>query len=267
MDVAAYLPPILARAARGPLRLIDAERARARSHGRVLKPETINYRTHEPERGGLFCADIFGAEAERGERFGHIELAIPVLHPWLAEPVAAAASMTPEELRAVLRAERFLEVETGALATEQEADGREAFAIGGGAIAARLERLGAAEAARAMLRVLLVLPPALRDIAPLGAEGRFAIVEVNDLYRRVINRNHRLRRLQELCAPEIILRNEGRMVQEAVEALFDNERCATPVLGPKKELLRSLCAMAERAVEEGRAADAELAALGFEPAG
>ena len=74
-----------------------------------------------------------------------------------------------------------------------------------------------------MLTVIPVLPPDLRPLVPLDG-GRFATSDLNDLYRRVINRNNRLKRLQELNAPEIIIRNEKRMLQEAVDALFDNGR-------------------------------------------
>src|SRR5580692_6390477 len=72
-----------------------------------------------------------------------------------------------------------------------------------------------------MLTIIPVIPPDLRPLVPLDG-GRFATSDLNDLYRRVINRNNRLRRLQELNAPEIIIRNEKRMLQEAVDALFDN---------------------------------------------
>src|SRR5690606_1815671 len=74
-----------------------------------------------------------------------------------------------------------------------------------------------------MMEVIPVLPPDLRPLVPLEA-GRFATSDLNDLYRRVINRNNRLKRLKELNAPEIIIRNEKRMLQEAVDALFDNGR-------------------------------------------
>ena len=74
-----------------------------------------------------------------------------------------------------------------------------------------------------ILEVIPVIPPELRPLVPLDG-GRFATSDLNDLYRRVINRNNRLMRLQELRAPEIIIRNEKRMLQEAVDALFDNGR-------------------------------------------
>ena len=93
-----------------------------------------------------------------------------------------------------------------------------------------------------MLEVIPVLPPDLRPLVPLDG-GRFATSDLNDLYRRVINRNNRLKRLQELNAPEIIIRNEKRMLQEAVDALFDNGRRGKVITGPNKRPLKSLSDM------------------------
>jgi len=93
-----------------------------------------------------------------------------------------------------------------------------------------------------MLEVIPVIPPDLRPLVPLDG-GRFATSDLNDLYRRVINRNNRLKRLQELNAPEIIIRNEKRMLQEAVDALFDNGRRGRTFTGPNKRPLRSLSDM------------------------
>lgn len=93
-----------------------------------------------------------------------------------------------------------------------------------------------------MLEVVPVLPPDLRPLVPLDG-GRFATSDLNDLYRRVINRNNRLKRLQDLNAPEIIIRNEKRMMQEAVDALFDNGRRGKTFTGPNKRPLRSLSDM------------------------
>ncbi|MCB0326456.1 MAG: DNA-directed RNA polymerase subunit beta' [Bdellovibrionales bacterium] len=90
-----------------------------------------------------------------------------------------------------------------------------------------------------VLEVLPVLPPDLRPLVPLDG-GRFATSDLNDLYRRVINRNNRLKRLIELNAPEIIVRNEKRMLQEAVDALFDNGRRGRPITGANKRPLKSL---------------------------
>src|SRR4051812_7613457 len=93
-----------------------------------------------------------------------------------------------------------------------------------------------------MLTVIPVLPPDLRPLVPLDG-GRFATSNLNDLYRRVINRNNRLKRLVELNAPEIIIRNERRMLQEAVDALFDNGRRGKTITGPNKRPLKSLSDM------------------------
>jgi len=93
-----------------------------------------------------------------------------------------------------------------------------------------------------MLEVIPVIPPDLRPLVPLDG-GRFATSDLNDLYRRVINRNNRLKRLQELNAPEIIIRNEKRMLQEAVDALFDNGRRGRTITGPNKRPLKSLSDM------------------------
>ncbi len=93
-----------------------------------------------------------------------------------------------------------------------------------------------------ILTVLPVLPPDLRPLVPLDG-GRFATSDLNDLYRRVINRNNRLRRLLELSAPDIIVRNEKRMLQESVDALIDNGRRGRAVTGTNKRPLKSLAEM------------------------
>ena len=93
-----------------------------------------------------------------------------------------------------------------------------------------------------ILTVLPVLPPDLRPMVQLDG-GRFATTDLNDLYRRVINRNNRLRRLLELGAPDIIVRNEKRMLQEAVDSLIDNGRRGRPVTGPNNRALKSLSDM------------------------
>lgn len=93
-----------------------------------------------------------------------------------------------------------------------------------------------------ILEVIPVLPPDLRPLVPLDG-GRFATSDLNDLYRRVINRNNRLKRLIELNAPDIIIRNEKRMLQEAVDALFDNGKRGRMILGANKKPLKSLSDM------------------------
>ena len=93
-----------------------------------------------------------------------------------------------------------------------------------------------------ILKVIPVLPPDLRPLVPLDG-GRFATSDLNDLYRRVINRNNRLKRLMELNAPDIILRNEKRMLQEAVDVLFDNGRRGRVITGANRRPLKSLSDM------------------------
>lgn len=93
-----------------------------------------------------------------------------------------------------------------------------------------------------ILKVLPVLPPDLRPLVPLDG-GRFATSDLNDLYRRVINRNNRLKRLLDLHAPDIIVRNEKRMLQEAVDALLDNGRRGRAILGSNRRQLKSLADM------------------------
>ncbi|HID29501.1 MAG TPA: DNA-directed RNA polymerase subunit beta', partial [Desulfobacterales bacterium] len=90
-----------------------------------------------------------------------------------------------------------------------------------------------------IMDVIPVLPPDVRPLVPLEG-GRFATSDLNDLYRRVINRNNRLKRLQDLQAPDIIIRNEKRMLQEAVDVLFDNGRYGRVVTGPNRRPLKSL---------------------------
>src|SRR5205085_5071436 len=93
-----------------------------------------------------------------------------------------------------------------------------------------------------ILDVIPVIPPDLRPLLPLDG-GRFATSDLNDLYRRVINRNNRLKRLLELKAPEIIVRNEKRMLQEAVDSLLDNGRRGKAMTGANKRALKSLADM------------------------
>ena len=93
-----------------------------------------------------------------------------------------------------------------------------------------------------VINILPVLPPDLRPMVQLDG-GRFATSDLNDLYRRVINRNNRLKRLQELGAPEIIVRNEKRMLQEAVDSLIDNGRHGRAVAGSSNHKLKSLSDM------------------------
>ena len=96
-----------------------------------------------------------------------------------------------------------------------------------------------------IMTVVPVIPPELRPLVPLDG-GRFATSDLNDLYRRVINRNNRLKRLMDLKAPDIIVRNEKRMLQESVDALFDNGRRGRVITGTGKRPLKSLAEMLKR---------------------
>src|ERR1700674_1679054 len=307
--------------------LASPEMIRAWSYGEVKKPETINYRPFKPERGGLFCAKIFGPVKDyeclcgkykrlkhrgvvcekcgvevtqskvRRERMGHIELASPTAHIWflksLPSRIGLMLDMTLREIERVLYFEAFVVIDPGMTpmqrgqlltdemyleAIEEHGDEFDAR-MGAEAVYELLRTIDlAAEVVKVredmantnsetkikrlskrlkliesfvesgnkpewmVLTVLPVLPPDLRPLVPLDG-GRFATSDLNDLYRRVINRNNRLRRLLELNAPDIIVRNEKRMLQEAVDALLDNGRRGRAITGTNKRPLKSLADM------------------------
>src|SRR5258706_294705 len=241
--------------------LASPEKILSWSHGEVTKPETINYRTFKPERDGLFCAKIFGPITDweclcgkykrmkhrgvicdkcgvevtqskvRRERMGHIELACPVSHVWffkgLPSRIGHLLDISLRDLERILYFESWVDVDKDAvelrdkMRTETSVQKKIKYA----------KRLKVVEAFRKsgnkpewmILDVIPVIPPELRPLVPLDG-GRFATSDLNDLYRRVINRNNRLKKLIELKAPDVIIRNEKRMLQEAVDALFDNGR-------------------------------------------
>ena len=301
---------------------------RSWSKGEVKNPETINYRTFKPEKGGLFCERIFGPVKDwecscgkykrikhrgvvcdrcgvevtlarvRRERMGHIELAVPVSHIWffkcMPSRIGLILDMTARNLERVIYYEDYMVVDPGNTPLKQhqllseheyrearETYGAEAFVAKMGAeavrdslarvdlqkqidqlqvamgetkskqirkkIAKRIKLLQAFLANKArpewlVLTVLPVIPPDLRPLVPLEG-GRFATSDLNDLYRRVINRNNRLKNLLQLKTPEVIIRNEKRMLQEAVDALFDNGRHGRPVTGAGNRPLKSLSDM------------------------
>jgi len=153
------------------------------------------------------------------------------------------AGMGAEAIRKLL-VDLDVEKESEALRTEMREVASEAKRK---KIAKRLKVLNAFRASGnrpewMVLQVIPVIPPDLRPLVPLDG-GRFATSDLNDLYRRVINRNNRLKRLLELNAPDIIIRNEKRMLQEAVDALFDNGRRGRPITGPSRRPLKSLSDM------------------------
>ena len=306
--------------------LASPDKIREWSHGEVMKPETINYRTLKPERDGLFCEKIFGPNKDwechcgkykkirykgvvcdrcgvevtkssvRRERMGHIELAAPVSHIWYFKGIPSRMGLildlSPRVLEKVLYFASYIVLDPGEtgldykqiLSEKEYQDARETygnkFRVGMGAEAIKellqaidleteaeelktglressgqkrariIKRLEVVEAFREsgnmpdwmIMDVIPVIPPDIRPMVQLDG-GRFATSDLNDLYRRIINRNNRLKRLLELGAPDIIVRNEKRMLQEAVDALIDNGRRGRPVTGPGNRALKSLSDM------------------------
>ena len=301
---------------------------RSWSKGEVKNPETINYRTFKPEKGGLFCERIFGPTRDwecacgkykrikhkgvvcdrcgvevtlsrvRRERMGHIELAVPVSHIWfykcMPSRIGLVLDISARHLERVIYYEDYVvtepgntPLERGQLLTENElrdaedAYGESSFraSMGAEAIQDLLAQVDLADLAKQLEQelettrskqnkkklskrlkitqgfaqsksrpewmiqtVLPVIPPDLRPLVPLEG-GRFATSDLNDLYRRVINRNNRLKNLLQLKTPEVIIRNEKRMLQEAVDALFDNGRHGRAVTGAGNRPLKSLSDM------------------------
>lgn len=249
------------------LSLLGDDAIAERSHGCVTLPETLEYRTSRPARGGLFCEEIFGKAAseasegldlatqldpfeppERAARFGHVDLCVPVLHPLYLEhrgdELAGDLGLDVEVMLRILAYEISVVLDPGDSAfdigdvVEPELEIPSDVRVGAGAPAlAKLYEEAWGEAPMFM-RKILVLPPDMRPLVPL-AGGGFASSDLNDLYRRVINRNKRCARLIELDAPEIIMRNEERLLQAAMHALFIN-RGEGMISGPEERPLRSL---------------------------
>lgn len=298
------------------------------SCGEIKKPETINYRTFKPEKGGLFCEKIFGPTRDwecacgkykkikhkgivcdrcgvevttskvRRERMAHIELAVPIVHIWffktMPSRIGHVLGMTSADLERVIYYEEYVVIEPGQTELEkkqllgdveyreaQEKWGKDAFVakMGGEAIRDLLmtenlpaqlvelkdklrktksqqQRMKLAKRLKIIesfvssdnkaewmvMSAVPVIPPDLRPLVPLDG-GRFATSDLNDLYRRVINRNNRLKAILKLKTPDVIVRNEKRMLQEAVDALFDNGRHGHPVMGAGNRPLKSLSEM------------------------
>ncbi len=318
--------------------LASPETILSRSHGEVLNPETINYRTFKPEKDGLFCEKIFGPvkdwechcgkykrirykgiicdrcgvevtrKAVRRERMGHISLTVPVVHIWyfktLPNKIAYLLGYSSKNLEKIIYYESFVIInpgfsrelgyKKGDMITEEEKyeildqlpeehaelsdDHEDKFLVKEGADAIehllstmdldktayrlrhevrnetsqmrkkkKLKRLQVIESFRSanmhtenrpewmIQRVIPVIPPELRPLVPLEG-GRFATSDLNDLYRRVIIRNNRLKRLIDIKAPDVILRNEKRMLQEAVDSLYDNSRKSNAVRNNNRPL-------------------------------
>ncbi len=315
------------------------------SRGEILKPETINYRTHKPERDGLFCERIFGPVKDyecacgkykrirykgiicdrcgvevtekkvRRDRVGHIDLVVPVAHIWyfrsLPNKIGYLLGLPSKKLDMIIYYERYVVIQPGLavnaegepvnkmdflteeeyititdnLATENQflddEDPNKFIAkMGAECLIELLSRIDLNELSYELrhkantetskqrkmealkrlqvvesfkesnlnrenkpewmvLKVIPVIPPELRPLVPLDG-GRFATSDLNDLYRRVIIRNNRLKRLVEIKAPEVILRNEKRMLQESVDSLFDNTRKSSAVKTDANRPLKSL---------------------------
>src|SRR6266704_1582191 len=234
--------------------IASPEKIRSWSYGEVKKPETINYRTFKPERDGLFCAKIFGPIKDyeclygkykrlkhrgvicekcgvevtlakvRRERMGHIELASPVAHIWflksLPSRLGLVLDMTLRDIERVLYFEAYVVTDPGMVNDEKI---KRAKLLSEEDYLAKIEEHG-------------------DDFkALMGAEGIRELLHA--LYRRVIKRNNRLKRLLELKAPESIVRNEKRMLQEAVDSLLDNGRRGKAMTGANKRPLKSLADM------------------------
>src|SRR5256884_596710 len=204
--------------------LASPEKIRSWSYGEVKKPETINYRTFKPERDGLFCAKIFGPVKDyeclcgKYKRLKHrgvicekcgVEVTLAKVEQYGDD---FSATMGAEGIRELLKSLEVIR-EIDKLRKELEATGSDTKIK---KLAKRLKVLEAFHKSGIkpewmILEVLPVLPPELRPLVPLDG-GRFATSDLNDLYRRVINRNNRLKRLLELKAPAIIVRNEKRIL-------------------------------------------------------
>src|SRR5438270_4833370 len=280
---------------------------RSWSKGEVKNPETINYRTFKPEKGGLFCERIFGPVKDwecscgkykrikhrgvvcdrcgvevtlarvRRERMGHIELAVPVSHIWffkcMPSRIGLMLDMTARNLERVIYYEDYMVIDPMSAPLKQhqllseheyrearETYGADAFIAKMGAEAVReglskvdLQKqidqlqIGMTETKSKQIRkkiakrikllqasltnkrrpewmILTVLPgiaPDLRPLVPLEG-GRFATSDLNDLYRRIINRNNRLKHIESLRAPEVMVHNEKRLLHVAVDDLIEN---------------------------------------------
>tara|TARA_X000000950_G_scaffold128849_1_gene160971 strand:- start:557 stop:4855 length:4299 start_codon:yes stop_codon:yes gene_type:complete len=325
--------------------LASPETILSSSRGEVLKPETINYRTHKPERDGLFCERIFGPVKDyecacgkykrirykgivcdrcgvevtekkvRRDRVGHINLVVPVAHIWyfksLPNKIGYLLGLPTKKLDMIIYYERYVVIQPGLAVdnegnplnkmdflTEEEylntvealpqenqfledSDPNKFIAkMGAECLIELLSRIDLAELSYDLrhkannetskqrkteslkrlqvveslreaninkenkpewmiLKVIPVIPPELRPLVPLDG-GRFATSDLNDLYRRVIIRNNRLKRLVEIKAPEVILRNEKRMLQESVDSLFDNTKKSSAVKTEANRPLKSL---------------------------
>ncbi len=215
------------------LRPATREELLAASQGQVRKPDTLNYRTFESEPDGLFCPTIFN---DQFTRFGHVELAAPVVPYWWRRGSPSVLEqllpLTAKQIEALVRCRECVRLDGGGLEWGENTrafDDPETWLTGGAAIRRLLQTRAPAKLPAGLPcgadvltpDVLLVLPAPMRPIVALDS-GNFATSDLNDLYRRVINRNNRVAKLAELQAPPVILQNEQRMLQVAFDTLFAN---------------------------------------------
>lgn len=306
--------------------IASPEKIREWSYGEVTKSETINYRTHKPEPGGLLCERIFGPKKNwechcgkykrirhkgiicdkcgvevtkssvRRERMGHIELATPVAHIWYMQSIPSRIGtllgLNSKQLEKVIYYVSYIVLDPGTSefakmqiindfeyreAEEKFGHGSFRAGMGGEAIRELLseidlekernELFAAQKTSKGQKRIKIskrlevvdsllksgnkpewmvmeiipVIPPDLRPMIQLDG-GRFATSDINDLYRRIINRNNRLKKFMSIGAPDVIVRNEKRMLQESVDALIENGKRGKAVQGPRQRELKSLTA-------------------------
>jgi DNA-directed RNA polymerase subunit beta' len=299
--------------------LLTPEQVAELSHGEVVDHHTLDMRTERPVPGGLLCEKIFGpahaglcgcgtfhsnwrekgvvcpecgvelvSPSERRKRFGHIDLAVPVVHPWYRSHIATLLGIPPRKLALLIACDCYMVVRAGksdwkygtiitvreylAYRLQQPRD-RSFIALTGGKLIRKLLRgidldaliitlCGKTPSRRVNARLLearllfeaetrpeamvlqniLVLPPDLRPVLVFDG-GRVAMSDLNELYARVIIRNNRLKKLYRLNSPEAVIINDRKLLQRAVDALFDNERTVRATDRSGKTVLKSLSSM------------------------
>ena len=241
------------RAEKITLKLASDASIRARSQGEVVRAETLNQKTQQPTAGGLFSEAIFGSRSDRAgsqTRHGHIALGAPVIHPLFLAEVMLLLDIDAKEFESVMS-------ESRSFAGEETDDWRDTgtTAIADALEAVDLDVIAEEESARGALarrmRTAKIRPTAfvLRTwpVAPVGIrpllqmeDGRWATSDLNDFYRRVINRSTRLHRLIEINAPQLILMSESRALQDAITHLVDNASTDVPFRDHAERPLASL---------------------------
>jgi hypothetical protein len=244
------------------------------SSGPIIRPETLNYKTYEDLVGGLFCPQLFGLTGTaRRRRFGHLLLASPIVpFLWRAGSPSVLEKLLDLPARDIERIVRYKAsihcsgAQVEVIPEPSDAlphESGEWISSGGAAIQALLQRVPSERIPRALVgridaliqTVLPVVPPDLRPLILLDS-GNFATSDLNDLYRAVINRSNRLRKLEELRAPLAILLNERRELQAAVDNLQANcfvpKSIAKPREGAQNERLIDCLSMVVRHVRDGQ---------------